>query len=209
MRETPRSIDQPGPTLSAAELEFAQRAGSALRTAEPLPAEFEERVMLAVTSDGDRGPLARRVTSRSWWMRPHRVTLSPLGGLALAAGFAAVIATGAYGVAGRLGFPAGASAVAPADTVHLVRFVLVDPTASRVALAGDFNGWSAEARPLSASGVAGVWTVTVPLAPGRYEYAFVVDGTRWIADPLSRRVADEFGGESSVIRVDGSATRTM
>lgn len=218
MSENPRSTDQSSSdagALSAAEASFAQRVGAALRRAEAVPPDLERHVMRAVASEAPDGFSGRGVTVARWWTRPRHLTLSPLGGLALAAGFAGLVALGAWGVAGQLGAVGwsasrGASvASARTDTVHLVRFVFVEPTASRVALAGDFNGWSTEARPLAMSGDNGVWSVTVPLAAGRYEYAFVVDGERWVADPFARRVSDEFGGESSVIRLDGSEIRTM
>ena len=219
MSEHPRSIDRSSSdagALSAAEASFAQQAGAALRRAEAVPPDFELRVMRAVASEAPPdGVSGRGVTVARWWTRPRHLTLSPLGGLALAAGFAGLVALGAWGVAGQPGAvgssasPGVSVASARTDTVHLVRFVFVEPTAFRVALAGDFNGWSTEARPLAMSGANGVWSVTVPLAPGRYEYAFVVDGERWVADPFARRVSDEFGGESSVIRLDGSEIRTM
>jgi 1,4-alpha-glucan branching enzyme len=96
--------------------------------------------------------------------------------------------------------PARGVAVAAApDTVHLVRFVLVNPDAKQVALAGDFNGWQSEALTAAPSG--GVWSVALPLTSGRYEYAFVVDGERWIADPSLPTARDEFGGEHSVLHV--------
>jgi hypothetical protein len=41
----------------------------------------------------------------------------------------------------------------------------------------------------------------VALTPGRHEYAFIVNGTRWVADPLAVKTSDDFGTESSVIRV--------
>ena len=44
-------------------------------------------------------------------------------------------------------------------------------------------------------------SVSLPLTAGRYEYAFVVDGKRWIADPSLPTAHDEFGGEHSVLRL--------
>jgi len=40
------------------------------------------------------------------------------------------------------------------------------------------------------------------------EYAFIVDGTRWIADPLATKSSDDFDTESSVIQVGTAAQRT-
>jgi hypothetical protein len=49
--------------------------------------------------------------------------------------------------------------------------------------------------------------VSIALTPGRHEYAFVVDGERWVADPFALTTRDEFGQESSVVRVGGDVTR--
>ncbi len=81
------------------------------------------------------------------------------------------------------------------------RFSFVDPGAKSVFLAGEFNGWNTTATPLRAES-AGRWAVELPLAPGRYQYKFVVDG-RWATDPATGReqADDGFGGKNSVIVV--------
>ena len=83
----------------------------------------------------------------------------------------------------------------------MVRFVLQADNARRVALVGDFNGWTAGATQMTPTARPGVWTVDVALPPGRHEYAFVVDGSRWMADPLATVQHDDFGTESSVVTV--------
>lgn len=84
-----------------------------------------------------------------------------------------------------------------------VQFVLdarTVPNATTVHLVGDFNDWQRETIPMTRDG--GVWTVTTTLAPGRHVYAFVVDGTQWIADPRQPAAADaDFGRAGSVIIV--------
>jgi len=77
------------------------------------------------------------------------------------------------------------------------------PSATSVHLAGDFNGWSTSAEPMSDEDGDGVWTVTVPLAPGRYEYKFVIDGgARWEHDAGNPETSpDPYGGKNSVITV--------
>lgn len=79
-----------------------------------------------------------------------------------------------------------------------VRFHLHDDHARSVQLAGSFSQW--EPRYTLRRGGHGNWTVIVQLKPGRYEYLFVVDGRRWIADPAARSIqGDGFGGRNSVI----------
>ena len=85
------------------------------------------------------------------------------------------------------------------DTVHVVRFLFVDPTARSVALVGDFNGWNKKATALARGTGKGAWSASVPMGPGRHEYAYLVDGKRWILDPLAAVKRDEFGTETSVV----------
>jgi Glycogen recognition site of AMP-activated protein kinase len=103
-------------------------------------------------------------------------------------------------------------AMAPAQTIGtdtkqesplvFVRLALLQPGARSVSVAGDFNGWNPAHTPLERS-VGGMWTATIPLKPGRYEYMFVVDGKQWIADPLATDAAtDGFGAQNAVLDVD-------
>jgi 1,4-alpha-glucan branching enzyme len=41
----------------------------------------------------------------------------------------------------------------------------------------------------------------VSLEAGRHEYAFVVDGEKWSPDPFAPAITDEFGTESSIVRI--------
>ena len=75
---------------------------------------------------------------------------------------------------------------------------------STVHLAGEFNGWDPAATAMSDEDGDGVWTVTLEIAPGRYEYKFVIDGgASWEPDAgNAERVGDNQGGENSVIFVE-------
>ena|SRR5579863_6548394 len=84
-----------------------------------------------------------------------------------------------------------------------VHFEFIHPTAKTVCLAGSFNNWQPEARTLHSSG-AGNWWRETSLAPGTYEYCFVVDG-QWMTDPrATETVANPFGGRNSVLHVASS-----
>jgi 1,4-alpha-glucan branching enzyme len=92
--------------------------------------------------------------------------------------------------------------------VHVVRFVYQHPSASHVAVVGDFNGWGQSEIPLQMN-ADGVWTATVALSSGSHEYAFVVDRGEWVADPAALSARDEFGTPTSRVQlgaVDYSAT---
>ena len=79
-----------------------------------------------------------------------------------------------------------------------VSLCLVQPDAGEVFVAGCFNDWQPAQTPLKPAG-QGKWVVELPLAPGRYEYLFVVDGT-WIPDPnATESVPNPFGGKNSVL----------
>jgi 1,4-alpha-glucan branching enzyme len=79
-----------------------------------------------------------------------------------------------------------------------VRFSLA-ASAGQVSLVGDFNNWDPAAQPLRRRD--GAWSVTLHLPPGRYRYAFVVDGDLWYNDPGHPVAQDEFGTPTSVITV--------
>ena len=78
-------------------------------------------------------------------------------------------------------------------------------TANSVNLAGEFNSWSTSADALT-KGADGVWSITKKLAPGRYAYKFVVDGSNWKEDPTAKETVDDgFGGKNAIMVVAGTA----
>jgi len=82
-----------------------------------------------------------------------------------------------------------------------VRFMLLQPGARSVSVAGDFNGWDPVQTKLEQS-EGGVWTAMIALKPGRYQYMFVIDGKQWIPDPLAIDGAgDGFGAQNAVLDV--------
>ncbi|HYW33097.1 MAG TPA: isoamylase early set domain-containing protein [Gemmatimonas sp.] len=87
-----------------------------------------------------------------------------------------------------------------AEAVVPVQFVLDLATARSVAVVGDFNDWNATVTPMERLPGSGVWTASLAVRPGRHTYSFVVDGTKWIADPRAPRAADsDFGKPGSVL----------
>jgi len=185
---------------------FADRVAESLRAPERAHPSFEKRLMDKVRMEGPALYPVRASSNASWWRTQRVFRLSPLTGLAMAAGISAIIALGGIAVGSRMsarsqGSSRTAQATTPRDTVQLVRFVFVDPGAASVALVGDFNEWTRGATELKRSGAPGVWAVSVALTPGRHEYAFIINGSRWVADPLAVKSSDDFGTESSVIRV--------
>jgi len=91
--------------------------------------------------------------------------------------------------------PAPALAAAEARGASQVLFVIPAPNAHSVAVLGTFNNW--EPTPLTRN-KDGIWEASLSLAPGRYEYAFVIDG-RWLGqDPQADEYVHSFGEYNSV-----------
>lgn len=98
--------------------------------------------------------------------------------------------------------------VTPVSGSDAIRFDITLPAnANRVAIVGDFNGWDASATPMQAkrgsTNGRATWSAQVALAPGRHVYAFVIDGQRWLVDPLAPQVLDAGFGPSNAVMVDG------
>ena len=83
---------------------------------------------------------------------------------------------------------------------QLVHFELNDSAARRVCIAGSFNDWHPDLGEMVSLG-PGKWIKDLELAPGTYEYRFVVDG-KWITDPqCPRTVPNAFGETNSLLAV--------
>ena len=185
---------------------FANRVAAPLRVAEHAHPSFEKRVMEKVRLEGPMFYPVRSSIKSPTWRHEWVIRVSSLTGVAFAAGIVGIIALSSVAIGSRISARSQRSAqtaqtrLVP-DTVQVVRFVFVDSGAASVALVGDFNEWTKGATELKRSGAPGVWAVSVALPAGRHEYAFIVNGSRWVADPLAVKSSDDFGTESSVIRV--------
>ncbi len=73
--------------------------------------------------------------------------------------------------------------------------------AQSVALAGNFNDWSADKNLLKKDEL-GIWSITLKLASGKYEYKFVINGSKWVPDNnLTVEVLSKYGK----VRIKGGA----
>jgi len=201
------SLSDLPPELRGEGAEALRLLGAVDRAPVALSAEFETRVMAEVRRRA-RSPIRRvwrgLVEPRDIELR-LRVRPWVVWGAALAA---------AAAVALLLTRPPQASEgarpmrVAAGDSVY-VRFVLYAPTARRVAVAGTFNQWDQNASPLARVGAGGVWTITLALPQGHHQYAFVVDGARWVPDPAAPGVDDGFGRRNSMVAVTARGARLL
>jgi len=81
-----------------------------------------------------------------------------------------------------------------------VPFSLNAPLAKKVFLMGDFNQWNEKSHPMTEK-EDGEWEKAAMLAPGRYEYKFLVDGV-WQLDPKNDQTCDNcFGTQNSILIV--------
>jgi hypothetical protein len=191
---------------------FIEEIAGELKRPVRFDSSFESRVMAAIAPPVAPVEPARRV-STPWILRPRTFYVSPLAGLAVAAGLVAIITLSVLRAAPSPDLAARESVdtslvlvpsqfvpVALAPSIYAAPFTYIDPNAKSVAVVGSFNDWDATRDVLTRSGDS-VWTHNVMLAPGRYEYQLVVDG-KWIADPGAQRTADsDFGGTNSVLIV--------
>lgn len=148
---------------------------------------------------GDRRP---RLRLSDWF----RQLVAPsrggrIGQVCVVGGTAAVCLLFGFFVATRLAPDPGAPALrlSPSrnpDGTQEVVFVLPALNATNVSVVGTFNSW--EPTALSDEDQDGIWMASIPLPPGRYEYAFVIDGRWWGQDPLADEYVRSFGEYSSV-----------
>jgi len=120
-----------------------------------------------------------------WLSRPRAVTvrLRPVWTLALAAGLAAILLLPSG--------PENGGAPPPGDRQGVARFVGHFPGARSVEVVGSFNDWSRGTLHLRDDNHDGIWDGDAILPAGQHEYMFVVDGERWVADPLAGRYVDD------------------
>ncbi|OQY51111.1 MAG: hypothetical protein B6240_00320 [Desulfobacteraceae bacterium 4572_87] len=77
---------------------------------------------------------------------------------------------------------------------------LYAPSANQVQLVGTFSNWMPGVFCLKGPDALGYWVIDIKLPPGRYEYTFLVNGSRLVPDDDGDALrADGFGHENSVL----------
>lgn len=96
---------------------------------------------------------------------------------------------------------ASKKAATSATTKKKVTFSVAAEPGSRVFVSGDFNNWDPAGRAMVDKNGDGNYTATIVLAPGVYEYKFIVNDT-WSVDPnCTEWVQNSLGTLNSVLRV--------
>jgi len=162
------------------------------------PDWIEQRVMAEIDALPERGALQRLI---DWLVNPAPVRVSPLiGGLVTAAVVFVLILPGR----GVTSVESPSLAAGQAVEVVYVQFLLEAPTATSVAVAGDFSDWQPSFTLDDLDG-DGVWSGRVPVRPGVHGYMFVIDETEWMTDPNAGRYQDDgFGNQNAVLAVGTS-----
>ncbi|MCE9615764.1 MAG: isoamylase early set domain-containing protein [Lentisphaerae bacterium] len=89
----------------------------------------------------------------------------------------------------------------PSKGFKRVRFSLPAQRGKHICLAGSFNNWEPAATPLKWNAKTSSYCANLMLAPGRYEYKYVIDGY-WCIDPYCTEwVPNRLGTLNSVLRV--------
>ncbi len=84
------------------------------------------------------------------------------------------------------------------------RFVIYRPAATQAEITGTFTNWQPIA--MEKLGTSGYWSLTLNLPAGEHRYSYLVDDGRQVADPtVLMSETDDFGGENSILRVEGPA----
>jgi len=197
---------------------------AASRTTAP-PDDFADRTMAAVAREPAPDEASRTLGARlwRWWTTltdpiPLRVRPVSAAATALLVGIVLVgVLNWPVVPTGQPDSSAGPTATTSSETATVqqtaspvsadgqtvwVRFLYPNSEADSVAVAGDFNQWEPVA--LSPHTVDGktVWTGLVPVPRGEHEYQFLINGDRWVTDPLAPvKRSDGFGAENAVLNI--------
>ncbi len=160
---------------------------------QPVPADFTQNIMAKISQ--------KEIQIQSSWLEHLKRQLSfPRLSFRLA-GTAAAAALAVFFTFTFIFNTPVTSPICSAEVQFSLR--INDSKTHIVAIAGDFNNWDPQANILEDSEGDGIWTGTLKLEPGRYEYMFVMDGEKWFPDPNAiRYVKDGFGNKNAILEIN-------
>lgn len=89
----------------------------------------------------------------------------------------------------------------PLPTMVEKQFFYHAPKANRVKIVGTFNNWKPSEESLMERKKDGTWSKRIYLAPGTYQYRFLIDDV-WVEDQNNfYQVDNAFGGKNSVVEI--------
>ena len=78
-----------------------------------------------------------------------------------------------------------------------------------VNLFGQFNSWDRNSLPMNDNDKNGIYEISIPLDPGRYEYKFFVDGKELIDPRNPVKVPNGLGDYNSVLIIESESSDKM
>jgi hypothetical protein len=184
-----------------------RKAIEELRRAQPTDHVAVSRIVAAAAAARVAPADDESVEERRGGQRVRRWTLVGVAAAAAFAGFALSSMRRRAPEAATV----SAVAAAPAETsLELVsssmeappimkQFVFNSRNAHRVSVVGDFNKWNPSASPMVRAPDGDLWSISVPVLPGRHMYAFMVDDSMFVLDPREATARDaDLGVEASV-----------
>lgn len=145
-----------------------------------------------------------RVRRVRWWTLAGVAAAAAFAGFALSSArrsstnsVAAPVAT-APTIAGAT--PLQSVANSSVDVLPIAKqFVFNNRIAHTVSVVGDFNMWNPQSARMTRAADGDLWSVTVPILPGRHMYAFMVDDSIFVLDPRENTARNsDLGVEASV-----------
>lgn len=186
------------------EYQRLQKLISSLRSFTPqeAPADFTEKVMAKIAQE-------KIEINPSFWKEIKRkitVPLPSLPSLRVMGVSSALIVVFLFFAFNYLFKPVEIIPLCSAEVKFSLR-VEDNQQIHTIAIAGDFNNWDPQANILQDSDGDGIWTATLKLPPGRYEYMFVLNGEKWLPDPNALRyVKDGFGNRNAILEVNNCSS---
>lgn len=218
-----RIADDPD-ARSLLQFELRMTQDLSARSSTAPPRDFADQTMAAVADASASSSASLAETVRAWWDRataPTTLEIRPVSAIATTVG-ALLLMTAVFTLGERLWTTpsqvsssqvattsqstttvqqASASSSQHDDTVW-IRFLYTDSAADSVAVAGDFSQWQPIALSPRTVNDKTVWTGLVPVSRGEHEYQFVINGERWVTDPLAPvQRNDGFGARNAVLKL--------
>jgi hypothetical protein len=179
--------------IPAADAAAIRRVVAAAAAARLTPADDEPMI-----------PQPRRVSMRTWTVASIAAAAAFIGfGLSSIRRREPAATTAVSAPVSNL--PSGLSAVAnDAADVRAIpqQFVFHTGKARSVSLVGDFNKWDPSKALMSREAGSDLWSITLPVIPGRHIYGYMVDDSIFVLDPRAPKARDRhLGVDGSVIIV--------
>ena len=194
---------------------FIDQIAAELKRPVRLDPRFDERVMEALNAP-EVIPLhptrqaGKPGTRRPWLVRPTwTLSVSPIGAFAAAAALVGIIAFSAWQLSAvdevqvaTQPVEGGLVPVSNTDEEPLVlhQFTYYQKGLQSISVVGGFNDWDEDSTKLIEVS-PGVWTVSMRLRPGVYEYQFILNGKQRVTDPTMPQTSSDFGSPNSVVTV--------